>query len=66
MVKDSTNAPAYITLLTSHGNHTENWWIWLGVVWVIIGWAVFNLVTWLNHAILNRACSRSAPPGSLT
>ena len=54
-VKDSSGQPAYITLLQSHGSHTASWWIWLGVVWIIIGWAVFNIMTWFNHSFLNRA-----------
>ncbi len=57
-VTDSSGQPAYITLLQSHGSHTDQWWIWLGVVWVIIGWAVFNIMTWFNHSFLNRALAK--------
>ena len=37
------------------------YWIWLGVGWCVLGWAVFNAGTWAFHAYLNRAPLAARP-----
>ena len=41
---------------------TQTYWIWLGVGWCVVGWAVFSLGTWVFHLYLNRAFRRSHLP----
>ena len=44
------------------GLPTEGWWIWVGVAVQVFAIALYNVLTWLCHAYLQREISRYSRP----